>query len=204
MNEDVELAELLKRITEEDDPIASVPTVGAALTKPTDAARPERAEVAKIVTEGGIDFHPDFASFGARFVGFVIDTAILLVAMTPGIVLVAVGSTPLLLAGLVLMAAAFCVVTALYARSVAASGQWIGNRVMSTKVVDVHNGRTVPVGSAATRFVIRTLVSTILLLGFIVAFFNADRRAFHDNFAGTVVTRPARERWSIDDEVAGG
>jgi hypothetical protein len=33
-----------------------------------------------------------------------------------------------------------------------------------------------------------------------VAFFNGQRRTFHDKMAGTVVTRPPRASWSIDDE----
>jgi len=47
-------------------------------------------------------------------------------------------------------------------------------------------------------------VSSIFLIGFLVALGNSQRRTFHDNFAGTVVTRPPRATWSIDDEVASG
>jgi uncharacterized RDD family membrane protein YckC len=54
------------------------------------------------------------------------------------------------------------------------------------------------------RFVLRYLVSSILLIGYVMAFFDPQRRTFHDNVAGTVVTRPPRARWSIDDEATGG
>ena len=30
---------------------------------------------------------------------------------------------------------------------------------------------------------------------------NSQRRTFHDNIAGTVVIRPTRASWSIDDEM---
>ncbi|MGB0113020.1 MAG: RDD family protein, partial [Ilumatobacteraceae bacterium] len=205
---DDDLAELLRQISDEDEQgapaaAASAPRVGDALTKPTDVERPERAVAATVESEGGIDFDPEFASFGSRFLGLMIDTAVLVAAMLPGIVILVVGSGPLVLLGVALMIAAFCVITVLYARSVAATGQWIGNRMAATKVVDARNGHMIPVGSAGLRFVIRTLVSPILLIGFLVAFASSDRRTFHDNFAGSVVTRPPRERWSIDDEAPG-
>jgi uncharacterized RDD family membrane protein YckC len=47
-------------------------------------------------------------------------------------------------------------------------------------------------------------VSSILCIGFLVALGNSQRRTFHDNIAGTVVTRPPRATWSIDDEVTDG
>jgi len=92
----------------------------------------------------------------------------------------------------------------MYARAVSSSGQWIGNRVTSTTVVDARNGRMISAGAAGLRFVLRSLVSSIFLIGFLVALGNSQRRAFHDNFAGTVVTRPPRATWSIDDEVTNG
>lgn len=175
------------------------PVVGDALTKPTDVTRPERAAAARIETEGGIDFRPEFASFGARFVGLLIDGAVLAVSMVPGIALIVTGSTGLVVLGVALLVAAFIGVTILYARSVAATGQWLGNRAMSTKIVDARNGRLVPASSAAARFVVRMLISPILLIGFLMALGNPERRTFHDQFAGTVVTRPPRATWSIDD-----
>jgi uncharacterized RDD family membrane protein YckC len=124
--------------------------------------------------------------------------------MLPGIALVVTGSTPLIVLGLVLIVAGFAGATVLYARSVASTGQWIGNRVAGTRVVDVRTGSTVPTAEAGLRNVIRLLVSSILLIGFLVALGNSQRRTFHDNIAGTVVTRPPRATWSIEDEADGG
>ena len=199
---DDDLAALLSQITDDEGPAA--PQVGAAPTKPTDVERPERVEVARIESEGGVDFDPVHASYGARFGGLLIDTLITTLFMLPGIVLVLVGSTPLVIVGVLLMIAGFCAATVVYARAVSSSGQWIGNRVTTTKVVDVRNGRMISAGEAGLRFVLRSLVSSIFLIGFLVALGNSQRRTFHDNFAGTVVTRPARATWSIDDEVPGG
>ncbi len=180
------------------------PTVGAPLTKPTDVERPARAAAVTIESEGGIDFDPVLASYGARFGGLVIDNVIVLLCMLPGIVLVVAGSTPLIIVGLLLMLAGFSVTTMLYARAVSRTGQWVGNRVTNTKVVDVRNGRTVTAGEAGLRFVIRYFISSILFIGFLIAPFNSQRQTFHDMVAGTVVTRPPRATWSIDDEVADG
>ncbi len=196
---DDELAALLARIDEEGD--ISAPPVGAELTKPTDVVRPERARAAVIETEGGIDFDPVFASFGARAVGLLVDLAILTLLLVPGIALIAAGSTPLVLLGLATLVAGFIVGTVLYTRAITSTGQSLGNRVAGTKVVDARNGRCIASGEAGLRYVLRFTVSIILFIGFLVAFADPQRRTFHDKIAGTVVTRPARQSWSIDDEV---
>jgi len=196
---DDELAALLARIDEEGD--VSAPPVGAELTKPTDVVRPERARAAVIETEGGIDFDPVFASFGARAVGLLVDLAILTLLLIPGLALIAAGSTPLVLLGLAALVAGFAVGTVLYTRAITSTGQSLGNRVAGTKVVDARNGRSIASGEAGLRYVLRFTVSIILFIGFLVAFADPQRRTFHDKIAGTVVTRPPRQSWSIDDEV---
>jgi len=192
----------LSQIT--DDEVPAAPEVGAALTKPTDVQRPERVEVARIESEGGVDFDPAMASYGARFGGLLIDTVVTTLFMLPGIALVVIGSTPLVVVGLLAMVVGFSAATAMYARAVSSSGQWIGNRVTSTTVVDARNGRMITAPEAGLRFVLRSFVSSIFLIGFLVALGNSQRRTFHDNFAGTVITRPPRATWSIEDEAPGG
>jgi uncharacterized RDD family membrane protein YckC len=197
---DPELAELLARIDEDGD--INAPAIGTELTKPTDVARPERAAAALLESEGGIDFDPVLASFGARAVGLLVDLVILTVLLVPGIALIAAGSTPLILLGLALIVAGFAVGTVLYTRAITSTGQSVGNRVAGTKVVDARNGRPVESGEAGLRYILRFTVSIIFFIGFLVAFADPQRRTFHDKIAGTVVTRPARASWSIDDEVA--
>jgi uncharacterized RDD family membrane protein YckC len=184
--------------------VVTAPAAGAPLTKPTDVERPEKAEAVAIASEGGIDFDPDLASFGARIVGLLVDTLVVVLCLIPGLALIIAGSTPLILLGLLLGVVGFAAATVLYARSVASTGQWIGNRVTNTRVVDARNGRMIETGEAGLRFVLRYFVSSIFFIGFLMAFFDSQRRAFHDNIAGTVVTRPPRATWSIDDEVARG
>lgn len=192
---------MLSKIIDDD---STAPAVGAALTKPTDVIRPERVEVAHIESGRGIDFDPALASYGARFGGLVIDNIVVSLCLVPGLAVILVGSTPLIILGLLLMVAGFGGATVSYGRAVSSTGQWIGNRITGTKVVDARNGRMVTAGEAGLRFVVRYSVSSMFFIGFLVALGNSQRRTFHDSVAGTVVTRPPRATWSIDDEVAGG
>lgn len=198
---DDDLADLLSRISDDE---AAAPDVGAPLTEPTDVDRPEKAQAIRIESEGGLDFDPELASYGARFVGLLIDNAITALCMLPGVLVAVNGSTALVILGMLMMALGFVAATVVYARAVAETGQGIGNRVTDTKVVDVRNGRTITAGDAAVRFTLRWFVSSIFLFGFLMALGNSERRTFHDNIAGTVVTRPPRATWSIDDEATDG
>ena len=115
--------------------------------------------------------------------------------------LIVSGTTAIALLGFVVDVAAFAAATLVYARSVSRTGQSLGNRVAKTKVVDARNGRLVGPAEAGLRYALRFLVSIIFFIGFLVALGDSQRRTFHDKIAGTVVTRPARASWSIDDEV---
>jgi uncharacterized RDD family membrane protein YckC len=200
-DQDDDLADLLDRLHAEIDEEAPSDDVaiGAPLTKPTEASRPTRENNA-IESDGGLEFRPVFASYGARFAGLVIDSLILLLWMVPGVILVATGSVGLVIVGVLAAVAGFAAATVMYARAVSTSGQSVGNRAMSTKVVDTRNGRLISTGDAGVRFVIRQTVSMILFIGFLMALGNSQRRTFHDDVAGTVVTRPERASWSIDDD----
>ena len=175
--------------------------VGTATTRPADATRPSLASEVVIEAGDGIAFQPSFASFGARLLGLVIDVVVLTVLCLPGLALLAFGSGSFMVVlGVVLVFAGFCGATVLYAKGVATTGQSVGNRVTRTRVVDARNGHLIPVGDAGTRYVLRMLISMVLFIGFLMALGNSQRRTFHDNIAGTVVIRPARATWSIDEE----
>ncbi|NND75332.1 MAG: hypothetical protein HKN44_10035, partial [Ilumatobacter sp.] len=134
-------------------------------------------------------------------VGVLVDLAATLVLMSPGIVLMWIGRASLLgLAGLIAAAAGFGYAARLYARSIAATGKWFGNRVTNTEVVELTTGGHISVNDAAMRFVLRGLISPVLMFGFIVAFLDQQRRSFHDHAAGSIVTRPARATWVVGDD----
>ncbi|MET0910483.1 MAG: RDD family protein [Ilumatobacteraceae bacterium] len=166
-----------------------------------DGTRPALASAVAIEMGDGIAFQPDFASFGARFGGLLLDIALLTVACVPGIAVLALGSGALAVAlGALLLFAGFAAATVLYATGVSRTGQSFGNRVTGSRVVDARNGHLISAGDAGSRYVVRMLVSMILFIGFLTALGNSQRRTFHDNIAGTVVIRPTRATWTIDDE----
>ena len=198
---DDELEALLRRLHEEGDvDDIGAPSVGTALTTPAEVSRPARATSNQLESDGGIEFHPEYASYGARAIGLLVDALVLLVWSIPGLALILTRSTALVLLGVLALAAGFAASTVLYARAVSRSGRSIGNRVASTSVVDARNGRLVGPGEAGLRYLIRFTVSIIFFVGFLVALGNAERRTFHDRVAGTIVTRPARASWSIGDD----
>lgn len=67
------------------------------------------------------------------------------------------------------------------------SGQTVGKRAMSIRVVGMHTGTTVGYGGAFVR-VIGKIVSAIpCLLGFLWMLWDPERQTWHDKFADSVV-----------------
>ena len=176
----------------------------AALTDPRDLERQGDAAAVVVESTGAINFDPAFASFGSRAGGWAIDTAITTLALVPGLVLVFAGSGIVRLLGVLLIAVGLGLVAWSYTMAVAQRGQWIGNRLMSTTVVHVSSGEFIDQPHAFTRFIVRAIFSPIFLAGFALALTSTSRRTFHDQVADSIVTRPSRASWSIDDEAAEG
>jgi uncharacterized RDD family membrane protein YckC len=176
----------------------------AALTDPRDLERPDDVAAVVVESTGAISFDPEFASFGSRAGGWAIDTAITTLALLPGMVLLFAGSGVVRLLAVLLIAVGVGLIAWSYTVAVALSGQWIGNRLMSTTVVNVSNGEFIDQPHAFMRFVVRAIFSPVLFAGFLLALTNNSRRTFHDQAADTIVTRPRRASWSIGDEAAEG
>ena len=193
---DRDLDDLLDRLHDEMDlERTESAAVGTQLTDARDLERPQ-GDTVVVETDGGIHFDPTFAGFPARFVGYVVDTLVVGIAVLPGLLLMASGSLALILLGLIVATLGFCAVTAWAARSIASTGRWIGNRVTSTSIVDTRTGRNLTTSAAAGRMVIRHLVSPILLVGFLPAFADPQRRTLHDRVATSVVVTRSREVWT--------
>lgn len=170
------------------------------MTDPRDLERPEPVDAIVIEQTGGLDHRPALAPFVTRLLGAAIDGLALTVAVLPGTyLLVGTGDTRIRFLGLILIVLAFFAVNIWYARSVARTGQWLGNRITNTRVVDAVNGQPIDVARAGARFAIRHLVSVILLAGFLSALRDNQRQAFHDKIASSVVVGRSRETWSADD-----
>jgi uncharacterized RDD family membrane protein YckC len=182
-------------------PTDPAPGVGARLTDPRDLARPGMASEIVIESEGGLDFDPSFATFGKRAIELIVDMAILGVALLPGLVIAAIAGS-LWVVGLLVSLIGFVVFVVLAARSIAASGQWVGNRVAGTRIVDGINGSNIDVGRAALRVTVRHLISMIFFFGFLIAFADGQRRTFHDRLSQTVVVGREREVWTADQQTS--
>jgi uncharacterized RDD family membrane protein YckC len=201
---DDDLQDLLDRLHDDMGLAEQTPvvTVGAATSTPGDVTRPSLATDVVIEAGDGIAFQPSFASFGARLAGLLIDIAVLTVLCLPGIAAFALGSGAVrVVLGSLLVFGGFCAATVLYAAGISRTGQSVGNRLTKSRVVDARNGHLISAGDAGVRYVLRMLVSMVLFVGFLMALGNSQRRTFHDNIAGTVVIRPTRASWSIDDEM---
>jgi uncharacterized RDD family membrane protein YckC len=179
-------------------PATTAPNVGEVLTDPRDLARPSAASEIVIESEGGLDFDPTFAPFGKRTISIVVDTVIVSLAVLPGLVLISFGGA-LALVGALLALVGFVVFVGFTARGIVASGQSVGNKIADTRVVDGINGSNIDMGRAVLRTAVRHLISPILLLGFIAALPDGQRRTFHDRLAVTVVIGRPREVWTAED-----
>lgn len=174
----------------------------AALSDPRDGERPRPAATVAMESTGAINFEPDLALSASHAAGWVIDTVITTLAVLPGLLLLLAGSGIARLLALPLLGIGLVLVAWSYTAAVAQHGQWIGNRLMSTIVVNATNGEFVDRPHALTRFIVRAVFSPTFLAGFVLAFTNTSRRTFHDQAAETVVIRPRRASWSIDEESA--
>lgn len=174
-------------------------SAAARLTDPRDLERPE-TETIVIESTGGLEFRPDFATFGVRFAGALVDGVALTVAMIPGIFyLLGTSGGANTMLGLFIATVGFFAANLWYARSVSQTGQWFGNRITKTRVVNATNGANLDVGFAGARFAARHLISVIFLVGFLIAFTDSQRRSFHDRVAGSVVVGRSRATWSAGD-----
>jgi len=195
---DDDLDDLLRQIDESS--VADSPGIGAKLTVPREAERPTGLGPVAMESSGAINFNPEFASFGARFAGFLIDSVVTVAAIAPGLVVLALSPGTLRFSGILITIIGLLLVARWYGSAVSTSGQWIGNRVTDTKVVDVSSGNPLDRSRATSRFLVRALISPVFLVGFILALTNSQRRSFHDQFAGSIVTRPTRSSWSVGDD----
>lgn len=193
-----DLDDLLRQIG--DSSVADNPDISAKLNDPQEAKRPKGLGPVVIESSGAINFNPEFASFGTRFVGFLIDSVVTVAAIAPGLVVLALSPGTLRFSGIPIAITALLLVARWYGSAVSTSGQWIGSRVTNTKVVNVSSGDRLDRSRATSRFLVRALISPVFLLGFILAFTSSQRRSFHDQFADSIVTRPTRSFWSVSDD----
>ncbi len=69
---------------------------------------------------------------------------------------------------------------------VSKSGMTVGKRILKIKVV-MASGEPVPFGSALYRFLAEIISAVLLFSGYIMAFFDPEKRTLHDRIAQTRV-----------------
>jgi len=140
------------------------------------------------------------ASFGQRFGAFAIDIVIVVVAeiiivLILGAIIAAIanaGSGAAIAVASVLGLLAILLYIALpivyfgYMEG-QPSGQTFGKRALGIRVVDFNTGGPITMGKAMLRSVVRSLISGILLLGYLWMLWDPQQQTWHDKIAGTTV-----------------
>lgn len=137
------------------------------------------------------------ASFGARFMAYLVDAFLVIVAA----VILGLLLSPLLHSDASIYLLAFLIYAVYFVVPTALSGQTPGKRLMSIRVVNAQ-GQAPSYGQAVMREVLGKFLSSLLLnLGYLMALFHPEKRALHDLIAGTwVVTRPPASVFSQSPE----
>jgi uncharacterized RDD family membrane protein YckC len=73
----------------------------------------------------------------------------------------------------------------------AALGETVGHRILGMEIRRVEDGQRPGVGQVIVRFLGYILCYITILIGFIIAAFDARKQGLHDKIAGTVVVRKA-------------
>lgn len=138
-----------------------------------------------------VEEYDDLAPLSSRFTAGLFDVII-------GGFATAVLTSPLLLsggswlsiAGVLAISAAFGIVMFTYlTASIGLRGRTLGMRLFSLEVVDVEDNEYPTVHQAAVNSAVFLLSIPFLGIGFVPAFLNEERRAFHDLVSGTVLVR---------------
>lgn len=140
-----------------------------------------------------------YGGFWRRAVALILDAIILMVINFPFQLVLGIFSAPQLRAGnpsvgAGLIAAIYLISLSIqliyYTYFVSQKGATPGKMVMGLKVVTANGGRVSP-ARAAGRYFAQILSGMILLIGYIIAAFDSEKRTLHDHICGTRVIRTA-------------
>jgi len=119
------------------------------------------------------------ASFGIRFVAALIDG--ILVGVVGGILSLILGSTVGTILNILIGLAYYSYLEG------SPSGQTVGKRAMSIRVIDFANGGPIGTTRALIRYLGRIVSSIPCLLGYFWMLWDKDKQTWHDKIATTVV-----------------
>lgn len=130
------------------------------------------------------------AGFGIRFLAALIDG--LLLGIVNGLVGRSVSGASSYIIGLAISLGYFTYFEG------SGSGQTIGKRAASIRVVDIDGGGPIGHNRAIVRWLGRFLSTAVLLLGYLWMLWDPERQTWHDKFANSVVVHNAdypAEHW---------
>lgn len=123
------------------------------------------------------------ASWGRRFVAYLIDLILITIA---GLIVLAVSNQAVSsLANLVFGFAYFAYFEG------GASGQTLGKRALGIRVIDYRTGGAIGYGRGLIRYLGKIISSIPCLLGFFWALWDKEKQTWHDKIATTVVVPEA-------------
>ncbi|MCA1628153.1 MAG: RDD family protein [Acidobacteria bacterium] len=156
-------------------------------------ARREAAQAAARLsfTHDGAVALDDRAPFGKRIVAGLVDLLLVGVLSSPSAMIIEMTNgnwsdirVIASLAGVALTVMFFYLTIA-----TAATGRSVGQRLLSLRTVDARNGLIPTVGQCARRAFVFILSLALAGAGLLFAFIDAEGRALHDHFSGTITVR---------------
>ena len=151
-----------------------------------------KSEVVKDVRAGVVTQGLDLASIGRRFGAQFVDG--ILLNIVSRVVMTATagatsGSDTAALGALGMAFLVVCAVAVAYeALMLQSRGQTLGKMALKVKVVNADGG-DITAGQAWTRAIVRTLLSLLVIVDYLPAFFTKDKTCLHDMAAKTRVVR---------------
>ena len=119
------------------------------------------------------------ANFGQRLLGLIVDG---LVIAVPWIILFVILDPAVAYLLSILVTAAYFIVL-----EGGATGQTIGMKALSIRVVDMHTGSPIGAGRATVRWLVQFFLSGILYLGYLWMLWDKEKQTWHDKASSSVV-----------------
>ena len=121
----------------------------------------------------------EYASFGRRLGGYLIDTIILLViAGIPSAIVPSLGGSLISI-----------VISFSYAVLLNANGGTLGKRSLGMRLQNRETGENIGVGMAVVRYFVAIASGLAILIGYLWVIWDANKQTWHDKAAGSVVVK---------------
>ena len=121
----------------------------------------------------------EYASFGRRLGGYLIDFVILLViAGIPSAIVPSLGGSLISI-----------VISFSYAVLLNANGGTLGKRILDMRLQNRKTGENIGIGMAVVRYFVAIASGLAILIGYLWVIWDANKQTWHDKAAGSVVVK---------------